>query len=221
MTAALLGPRGLRHKPLLLSGALLGVALLCWRFPLFRVVPLESARERSQRQAVAFDAAKVAAAFFAEKLLPATDHASDAKEVLAALAKDATAARKQYGRTFGLSSTTLFFVRGTGHVTAVGANAVALTLDGTDTKVSLATGMLFGDAVRDATGLLDINSYPNSQDFNDIAAQLNSLVENQVVPPLRHMAAVGKALRFAGCFELEENARPEVWSVIPVRIEWL
>ena len=28
------------------------------------------------------------------------------------------------------------------------------------------TGHIFGNAVRDGTGLLDVNDYPNSQEFN-------------------------------------------------------
>lgn len=198
--------------------ALVLAGVLCWRFPLFHVVPLK--RAEAQRTEGRFDAAKVAAEFWAAKLLPAAERAPDLKDLLAAVAKDPPAARKQYGRSLGIGGATMFLVRGSGKVTAVEPDAVVVTLDGGQSKVSLATGLLFGNTVRDSTGLLDVNAYPNSQDFNDLSTQLNSIVETRVAPALREQAAVGKAIRFAACAELEEEAKPEVLSVIPLSVAW-
>jgi len=45
-------------------------------------------------------------------------------------------------------------------------------------------------------------------------------VETRVAPALRAKAAVGKAIRFAGCAELEEDAKPDVLPLIPIKVEW-
>ncbi len=198
--------------------ALAAVALLCRLFPLFHVVSLRKAAE--QQQAGVFKADVFAREFWATKLLPATERAVDLKNLLAALAKDPAAARKKYGHTLGIGGATLFLVRGSGKVTAVEEDAVTVALDESDAKVGLNTGLLFGNAVRDATGLLDVSAYPNSQDFNDISTQLNSIVENKVAPALKEKAAVGEAVRFAGCFELEEDAQPDAPQIVPIKVEW-
>jgi len=200
----------------LLALALAGWA--CWRFPLFHIVPLQQAEQ--ERTAGVLDAAKGAREFWEAKLLPGAERAVDVKELLAALAKDPAAARKQHGRTLGLGGATMFLVRGSGKVQALEGEAIIVALDGADAKVSLSTGLLFGNTVRDATGLLDVSAYPNSQDFNDLSTQLNRIVETRVAPALREKAAVGKAIRFAGCAELEEDAKPDVLPLIPIKVEW-
>ncbi len=197
--------------------ALAVFALLCWRFPLFRIVPLAKAQAG---QPAAFDAAKAAADFWSGKLLPAAQRAVEVNELLAALANDPAAARRQHGRTLGLGSPTLFLTRGSGKITTVSDESLVIALDHSGMRVTLQIGPLFGNAVRDCTGLLDVSAYPNSQDFNELATQLNGLVETKVVATARPVAVVGKAVRFAGCFELDEDARPEAPAIIPVTIEW-
>lgn len=207
----------LRFWKVELVGLLL-VGSVCGRFPLFHVVPLKQAE--TQQRAARFDAAEVATAFWKTKLLPATEHAVDLQELLPALARDPAAARRRYGRSVGIGGATMFLVRGAGRVTAVEADAVMVALDGGGGRIGLATGLLFGNTVRDATGLLDVSAYPNSQDFNDLSTQLNGVVESKVVPALRGKAAVGTRIRFAACAELEEDAKPEVLSAIPLKVEW-
>jgi len=202
-----------------LTGLLL-IGGLCWLFPPFRIVPLGQSQQRQLRGA--FDAPAVARAFWAEKLQPATAHAVSLAALLTALAQDPTTARQQFGRALGLSSTACFFVRGSGRITAIDKEGISVALDDgpAGAVVRLSTGLLFGNTVRDATGLLDVNEFPNSQDFNAISAELNRLVETQVLPALRNHATIAKTIRFAGCIELEEGPVPRVLQVIPVKVEW-
>jgi predicted lipoprotein len=185
--------------------------------PLFHLVPL---RQTQSRQAAAeFNASKVAAAFWNDQLLKSLDRAADASRVLTALAADPQSARAQFGRTLGVSSSTLFFLRGTGRVVSVTKKGVALALkkDSDAPDVLLPTGLLFGNAVRDGTGLLDASAFPNSQNFNDLSAELNRLVETTVLPRLRELAKPGVYLSFAGCAEVaDEDADVKPLKFIPV-----
>jgi len=195
-------------------------AVLCWLWPPFRIVPLGQAQQQQLRGA--FDAPAFARAFWDQRLLPATARAVSVAELLSGLAHDPAAARQRFGRALGLSSTTCFFVSGSGRVIAIDKEGVNVALEDVPagSGVRLMTGLLFGNAVRDATGLLDVNEFPNSQDFNAISAELNHLVETEVLPALRSHSAVGKQIRFAGCLELEEGTAPNVLPVIPVKVEW-
>jgi predicted lipoprotein len=195
------------------------LAWLFWRYPLFHVVSLKQAQ---QQQAAAFNAETFARTFWDAQLLPAVDRAHDLNELLTALAADPSAARKKYGRSLGLSSTAAVFIKGAGKVAAVEEEAVVVALEGTSgaRQVRLATGLLFGNAVRDGTGLLDVSAYSDSQHFNDLSTELNRIVETKISPALREKAAVGKAIRFAGCVELEEEAAVENLQIVPVKVEW-
>ena len=80
--------------------------------------------------------------------------------------------------------------------------------------------MLFGNAIRDGTGLLNVNDYPNSQDFNAISEALNHFVETRVQPQLREIAKVGATIRFVGCAEVnDESTDLKPLRVVPVLAE--
>lgn len=206
--------------------AVLAVVALGLLAGVFRLVPLfhlVSLKQEQGRQAAAeFNATNFAASFWNEKLLKSLDRAADAGQVLAALATDPQKARTQFGRTLGVSSSTLFFLRGTGHVVSVTKNGVSLALKDGDgpADILLPTGLLFGNAVRDGTGLLDASAFPNSQNFNDLSSELNRIVETTLLPQLREQAKVGAKISFAGCAELgDEDTDVKPVKVIPVSVK--
>lgn len=206
------------RTPLFVVAALAVAALVCWRFPLFRIISLRQA-EQAQKVGT-FDAAKVAENFWHTKLMPATERAVELKILLAALAKDPDAARKQHGRTLGIGGATMFLARGSGKITSVSEDSLVLSLHDSGASVTLNLGLLFGNTVRDASGLLDVSAYPDSQEFNALSTQLNAFVESKVAPALKQAAAVGKSLRFAGCFELDGEAKLDALIIIPLKVEW-
>jgi predicted lipoprotein len=199
---------------------LVAMAVWCWLLPPFHVVSLRQHR-LTEQQAV-FDGAAFARNFWDQKLIPASATATDAAALSAALAKDYAAAQKQFGHSPGFSSTTSFFVKGSGRITAVEKDTVHVALEGRTNSpaIELPTGLIFGNVVRDASGLLDASDFPNSQDFNAVATALNHVVETDVLPPLRAQAAVGKSIRFTGCVELDEDSKTDPWTVVPVKIDW-
>jgi predicted lipoprotein len=200
--------------------AVIALAGWCRLFPPFHVVPLERARQ--QKAAATFDPAQFAEKFWTDQLLPATDRAARVDVLLPAIGRDAAAARKQFSRSLGMSESYTYFLSGQGRVLTVSPGEIALAVtDGALTpEVSLQTGLVFGNAVRDGTGLLNVNDYPNSQDFNGISEALNRLIETRVLPGLREQARVGATIRFTGCAEVnDESTDLKPLRVVPVRVE--
>lgn len=198
--------------------ALAIAASVGWRFPLFHVVPLKTAA--AEKAAETFDAAKFAEKFWTNQLLPSVPKAVDAGVLLPAIQADPAAAKKKFSRTVGLGETYFYFVSGTGRVVAISDDAVSLAVTdhSTNAEIALQTGLVFGDAIRDGTGLLNVSDYPNSQDFNDISSALDHLVETRVLPKLRAQAKVGAKISFAGCAEVDDEStdlKPLV--VIPIQ----
>ena len=216
-TAITAGGSNLSKRPLWVLASLIVVSVLVWRFPLFHVVSLRQAQK--QQQNTAFDAAATARAFWQDKILPASEHGIGLTELWKALATDPTAARKKFGHSPGISSVTCFLIQGSGKISKVEKDAVQLTLDSSNPELmELSTSLVFGNAVRDCTGLLNGSDFANSQDFNNISAELNHIVETEVIPPLRRMATPGKTVRFGGCIELDDGDLPKVPRLIPIKV---
>lgn len=193
-----------------------GTAVLLYFLPLFHVVPLGSARQRAA--GAAFDPVAFVDRFWSERLIPGATRAVGAAELLAAVQRDRQSARRAHGRSVGLGGVHCYFIAGSGRVVSVEKSCVGLSLrDGQgQVEVSLETGNIFGNAVRDGTGLLNVNDFANSQDFNDVSSELNRRIEQQVLPALRQKAAVGVTVRFVGCAEItDEDADLSPLRIVP------
>lgn len=195
-------------------GALATIGALTWFFPLFHVVSRASLQ--AQKEQATFRAADFVKRFWATKLTPALADAADVTAVLAAYRDSPDQAKTQFGRTPGIGRTTLYFVRGSGKITHIDKKQiiVALTDDASGPHVALQTGLLFGNSVRDAPGLLSGDDYPNSQQFNEISAELNRTIETNVLPPLKAAAKEGATVEFVGAAEVTNDAR----DLAPLRV---
>ncbi|MFO1488640.1 MAG: DUF2291 family protein [Verrucomicrobiota bacterium] len=199
---------------------LLVVGGLCFVFPPFRVHSIKEVR--AARAGQQFNATDFVGRFWSEKLLPATTKATDAEQVLAVIVNSPTKVREQFGKTVGVSSSYFLFVRGAGRVVSASDDNIGLSLkaEGDVAEVVVPLGLVFGNAVRDGTGLLDSSTYPNAQEFNDISAALNSIVETNVLPQLQQMAKVGKRLQFAGCVEVaDEESDLKPLKLVPISVK--
>jgi len=195
-------------------------AVLFWFAPLFHIVPLQATRQ--QTTDANFNAGVFVDKLWNERLLKSVTKAVDAATLLAEIKKDPKAARERHGRTLGLSSTYYYCVSGIGRVVAVEKNSVFLALDesGSTPDIVLETGNLFGNAIRDGTGLVKVDDFPNSRDFNDISSELNRRIEERLLPTLRSKAAVGAMMRFTGCAEIaDENTDLRPLRIVPLVAE--
>jgi predicted lipoprotein len=193
---------------------------ICWRFPLFHVVALKTAA--AEKTAATFDPTEYAEAFWTNQLVPSLTKAVKAETLLPAIQTDATMAKTHYSRSVGMSESYFYFLSGTGRVMAVSDDEVSLAINNSSTnaEISLQTGLVFGNALRDGTGLLNVNDYPNSQDFNGISEALNHIVETRVLPKLHDQAKVGTKIYFVGCAEVDdESSDLKPLKVIPIKTE--
>ena len=188
-----------------------GTAALLYFFPLFHVISLSH-----ESKAEAFEPVAWVNRFWADKLIPASGQATSANDLIAAIRKSPQAASEQYSRRVGLGGVYYYFVAGTGKIVSVDDDVVVELSDGT---ISLVSGNVFGNAVRDGTGLLDVNDFPNSQHFNALSSEINRRIEQNVLPTLRH-AKVGASVRFVGCAEvMDEAADLNPLRVVPFMAE--
>lgn len=194
-----------RRRLILGSAVGAGATVLVYFVPLFHVIPLRPPGHAAA--GAVFNAEAFVDRFWTERLIPGAARAANAAELVAAVRRDRAAARRTYGRSVGLGDVYYFFLGGMGRVVSVDKSSVKLSLDDRDPKLqlSLETGNIFGNAVRDGTGLLDVNDFANSQDFNAVSSEINRRIESQVLPALRNRATVDAKVRFVGCAEITDD----------------
>jgi predicted lipoprotein len=179
-------------------------------------------RATKEKAATTFKPDEFAEKFWSEHLLKSFGKAVGVEELLTMIRVSPAEAKRKFGRSIGVSESYTYFVSGKGRVLTVGEDEMLLgiTEGTTNAEVSLQVGLLFGNAVRDGTGLLNVNDYPNSQDFNAISESLNYLIEMRVLPKLREQAKVGATVRFVGCAEVnDESTDLKPLKVVPIEAD--
>lgn len=211
-------PRRLPPWPVLAGTVvLIGVFVV---FPPFRVASKSMvAQTAATASAAAFDPVGFVAGFWTDQLQPAAARAPAIGPLLVDLRRDPAAAARTHAHHVGLGHAAYYFARGTGRITAVERSRLLVEIDGE--LIAIRTGPVFGNVVRDGSGLLDVNQAPGLAEFNALSAELNRLVEEKVQPLLKAGLAVGATLTFAGCAEAPEAlpADGPLLTFIPVWAE--
>lgn len=175
--------------------------------------------DNAKKLAQDFDLAAYTRVLWERDLPEIARQGADIRSMLTALKDDPENTCRTRGHKLGISQTVYFFVRGSGTITALDDENVIVTL-GDGRKVKVATDFIFGNAVREASGLINIDDFLNMTDFNNVSVDLNKRVKENVATPLRNAAAPGMTIEFAGAFEVnEKKPEPESIRIIPVMAE--
>ena len=80
---------------------------------------------------------------------------------------------------------------------------VAVKTDGNN-EIKIATEYIFGNGIRDATGLVNLNDFSNTTDLSNISSAINKMIRKNVVPPFRAAVKTGDQIAFIGAIALNE-----------------
>jgi predicted lipoprotein len=166
-----------------------------------------------------FNAAKYADKFWTSKLVPATSKAIEIGELTTLLKTQKDKAFAYYSHALGIGNIKFFLVKGRGNVESVGENQVMVKVESAfeQPELNIATEYIFGNAVRDASGSIDINEFSNSMDFNNVSAEINKIIREKVVPEFKAKVKKGDIVEFSGAIELnQEHLDLRKIEVIPV-----
>lgn len=169
-----------------------------------------------------FNAAQYAQTFWNNKLTPNLNKAIDISRLTAMLSTDAAKTFENYSHALGIGNLRYFLVKGKGEIAVVNEDEVVVSLqeDTTTHIVTIATEYIFGNAVRDATGLIDINEFSNTMDFNNVSAELNKIIREKVLPSFKSAVKKGDTIEFVGAIELnKEHLNLEKIEVVPIEIK--
>lgn len=169
-----------------------------------------------------FDAKSYARNYFNNKLTPALNNAVEINQLLAMLQNDKENAFNKYSHALGIGNIRYFLIKGRGVITAIDENDVTVMskTNTTQRDFKIATEFVFGNAIRDASGLININEFSNTMDFNNVSAEVNKIVRDEVLPPFKAAAKKGSVVDFYGAIELNrEHLKVDNIEIIPVSLK--
>lgn len=166
-----------------------------------------------------FSAADYAEVFWNSKLIPNLNKAIELSHLTELLSSDAAKTFDDYSNALGIGNLRYFLIKGKGVVETVHADDVTIILQSgkEEQRITLATEFIFGNAVRDATGLININEFSNTMDFNNVSAEINKIIREKVLPPFKERVKAGQQVEFTGAIELNKEhldlLNPEVMPI--------
>lgn len=167
-----------------------------------------------------FDAKNYALEFWEKERPKNIDAAPKAELWYDSLKSNPAKAIENLGHTLGISKTHYFMFKGAGVIESVKEEFVVVRIDN-GRRLKIATEFIFGNAVRDGSGGVNIDNFINMTDFNNVSVEINKLVKEHVAKPLKESAAPGKHIEFAGATEInEENIQLDSVRIIPVYIHF-
>lgn len=180
------------------------------------IEPLDQIK-KSQSDLV-FNASSYAKNFMSNKIetLPAIN----ASDFLGKISDDLENYAEKQGRKLGISDEYNFIIEGNATITTIGEEYVTVILED-DKELRIATDFIFGNAIRDGSGMAHIDDYKNTMDFNSISVELNNIVRENVVPPFKKKAKIGDTLYVKGAVTIDiTDSQLKAPKVIPLIIKF-
>jgi predicted lipoprotein len=165
-----------------------------------------------------FDAAAYARTFWNDALPAQLPEAVNLSELMVQLESEPEQAFAAHSHALGIGNIRYFLVQGEGEVSSVSDNHVTIRFD--QGSVQLETEFVYGNAVRDAAGTIDISDFSNTMDLNRVSEEVNRIIRTDVIPPFREKVKEGDQIAFAGALELNQKyLQLEELEIIPVSLK--
>lgn len=188
----------------------------------FKSVYIKKLSEVEKTNDEKFDAVAFSKKLWDEKMPARLDSAVGFSTLIEALKTNPTEAFEKYSNAMGIGNYRYSLVKLTGTAAEIKEDEIIIQANQGDSliNVTLATEYVYGNAIRDASGLLDIKDFTNTTDLNSISEQLNATVRNVVLPPFKKLVKQGDRIEATGAIEInKEHVRVSNLELIPVRLK--
>lgn len=188
----------------------------------YHSVYFKSLNEVMSASAPKFDAQQYSAKLWAEKMPSKIDSAIDLANFIEAVTTNKEAAFQQYSNALGIGNYRYALVKTKGIVRAVNEDdlSVLVTMADSTMNVILATEYIYGNAIRDASALIDIKNFSNTEDLNSISQELNKIVRTSVLAPFKQMVKTGDEIDITAAVEInKEHIKWTNLELLPVYLK--
>ena len=169
-----------------------------------------------------FDAISFSKNLWEEKLPAKLDSAVELVIFIKTARANPADAFSKYTNALGIGNYRYALVKTEGTVTDVNEDDITLQIKMGDSLMTakLATEFIYGNAIRDASGLVDVKNFPNTMDLNNISEELNKMVRKTILPPFKTAVKKGDKLIVTGAIEIhKEHIKWNELEIIPVQLQ--
>lgn len=178
--------------------------------------------EVKNKTVVQFDAAAFSKKLWSEKFPARIDIAIELSSFINALSENPDQAFEKFTNALAIGNYRYVLVKFKVQVKDITDDELLAELPLADSSldIKIATEFIYGNAIRDASKLLAIKDFPNTNDLNNISEELNKIVRTEVIAPFKSKVKKGDSIEVIGAIEL--NKAHISWKepeVIPVRLQ--
>ena len=169
-----------------------------------------------------FDAPAFSKKLWKEKLPARLDSAVELATFIRVAQANPVDAFSKYSNALGIGNYRYALIKTGGIITGINEDDITLqvTLGDSLIMVKLATEFIYGNAIRDASGLVDVKDFPNTMDLNNISEELNKMVRKTVLPPFKAAIKKNDKLTVTGAIEIhKEHIKWNELEIIPVKLQ--
>lgn len=126
---------------------------------------------------------------------------------------------EKYGNRLGIGNSAYFMIQSTGKIIDI-KDGLYTIADEKNGILYIDTKYIFGNAIRDASGLVKLTDFKTNAQFNKVSESLNDIIRNEVIPKEISKVKVGDSISFSGAIKLskKQNLQEKI-SVIPSQIK--
>jgi predicted lipoprotein len=197
--------------------AVVVIALVAYKSVYFEKL---SAR-KNNTTATAFDAVAFSKKLWTEQMPARLDSAIALSTLIDAVNKNSGTAFNEYTNALAVGNYRYALVKLDAVVAEVKEDEVLINIQAGDSllQATIAAEFIYGNAIRDASGLVQVKDYPNTSDLNSISEALNKIVRSEVLPSFKPAVKKGNTISAVAAVELnKEHIHWQDLEFLPLRI---
>lgn len=205
------------NKYIKYSLLLVAVALLAYKSVYFQKLS-----DKKNITVSTFNAAEFSKKLWNEKMPAKIDSAVDLLALIDAVTKNPEATITKQTNALAIGNYRYALVKLNATVSDVKEDEIALSAPSADSvlNVLLATEFIYGNAVRDASGLVQVKDFPNTSDLNSISEELNKIIRSTIIPSFKTSIKKGDKVNVVAAIELnKEHIHWQGLELLPVRLQ--
>ncbi len=147
-----------------------------------------------------------------------SNNAVELSQLLASVNSNPDSAFKAYGNRLGIGNSAYFMIKGEGKVLEKQTDGLKVVTN--DNAVFfIDTKYIFGNAIRDASGLVKLTDFKTNADFNKLSEELNNIIREKAIPQDLKSINVGDKIIVHGATKLsKQQDKSLALNILPIKI---
>jgi predicted lipoprotein len=186
------------------------IAIFCYNSVYFKKL----SEVRNQKSA-SFDFNNYADSLYYKGILK-SNKTVDLDQLLTQIKSNPDSTFKTYGNRMGIGNSAFFMVKAAGKITKIVDGKLQIDPKNGE-NIWIDTKYIFGNAIRDASGLVKLTDFKTNADFNKVSEALNSIIREKVIPPLVQKLKIGDEINVVGALKLSKKETLDL-EILPVEL---